>query len=41
MPFMLSETPLVTALSMNGMPMAYDAEANRFYCTLGLDHADV
>ena len=35
-----SETPLVTALSMNGMPMAYDAEANRFYCTLGLDHAD-
>ena len=36
-----SETPLVTALSMNGMPMAYDAEANRFYCTLGLDHADV
>ena len=35
-----SEAPLVTALEMNGMPMAYDAEANRFYCTLGLNQAD-
>ena len=35
-----SETPLVTALELSGMPLARDAEANRFYCTLGLDHAE-
>lgn len=31
-----SETPLVTALSLNGMPLAYDAALNTFYCPLGL-----
>ena len=35
-----SETPLVTALEMNGMPLAYDAYANTFYCTLGLDNGE-
>ena len=35
-----SEMPLLTALSLGGMPLAYDAEANRFFCTLGLDHGD-
>ena len=33
----MSETPLVTALSNNGAPLAYDAEANTFYCTLGME----
>ena len=32
-----SETPLVTALENFGVPLAYDAQANRFYCTLGMD----
>jgi len=32
-----SETPLVTALEMNGMPLGYDAESNTFYCTLGME----
>ena len=31
-----SEAPLVTALENDGVPLAYDAQANRFYCTLGL-----
>ena len=31
-----SGTPLVTALEVNGMPLAYDAAENTFYCTLGL-----
>lgn len=32
-----SETPLITALQNHGMPLAYDREANTFYCTLGLE----
>ena len=32
-----SDVPLVTALANNGVPLAYDAQANRFYCTLGLE----
>ena len=31
-----SETPLVTALENHGVPLAYDAGSNTFYCTLGL-----
>ena len=31
-----SEQPLVTSLTCNGIPMVYDADANRFYCVLGL-----
>ena len=33
-----SETPLVTALENHGAPMAYHAETNTFYCTLGLEN---
>ena len=33
-----SETPLVTALENHGVPLAYDAENNTFYCTLGLEN---
>ena len=35
-----SETPLVTALEANGMPLAYDAQSNTFYCTLGLGRGE-
>ena len=35
-----SETPLVTALTNHGVPLAYDAQANRFYCTLGMDNGE-
>ena len=35
-----SDMPLVTALENNGVPLAYDAETNTFFCTLGLDHGD-
>lgn len=35
-----SEKPLVTALANRGVPLAYDAASNTFYCTLGLDHGD-
>lgn len=35
-----SETPLVTALENFGVPLAYDAQANRFYCTLGMDNGE-
>ncbi|MDO4741603.1 MAG: hypothetical protein Q4A66_13125, partial [Eubacteriales bacterium] len=35
-----SETPLVTALENHGTPLAYDAQQNRFACTLGLDHSE-
>ena len=35
-----SSVPLVTALENNGVPMAYDAAMNTFYCTLGTDNAD-
>ena len=35
-----SEKPLVTALENGGVPLAYDAESNTFYCTLGLDHGE-
>ena len=34
------ETPLVTALENGGVPLAYDAQENVFYCTLGLDNGD-
>lgn len=37
----MSETPLVTALSNNNVLLAYDAQQNTFYCTLGLDHEGV
>jgi len=33
-----SEAPLVTALENHGVPMAYNAEINTFYCTLGLEN---
>ena len=33
----MSETPLVTALSNHNVPLAYDAQQNTFYCTLGLE----
>lgn len=35
-----SAEPLVTALSNQGVPLAYDAQANTFYCTLGLGHGE-
>ena len=35
-----SDVPLVTALEMNGMPLAYDAAENTFYCTLGLEDGE-
>ena len=35
-----SSTPLVTALENNGMPLAYDAENNVFYCTIGVGHEE-
>ena len=35
-----SAAPLVTALEMNGMPLAYDAGTNTFYCTLGLEQGE-
>ncbi len=35
-----SETPLVTVLTNHGIPLAYDAQANRFYCTLGMDNGE-
>ena len=35
-----SETPLVTRLEHDGVPLGYDAETNTFYCTLGLDGGD-
>lgn len=35
-----SETPLVTALTNHGVPLAYDALENTFYCTLGMDNGD-
>lgn len=35
-----SDVPLVTALENHGMPLAYDEQANTFYCTLGLEHGE-
>ena len=35
-----SETPLVTALENNGIPLAYDAQENVFYCTLGMGNTE-
>ena len=35
-----SETPLVTMLTNHGVPLAYDAQANRFYCTLGMGNGE-
>lgn len=35
-----SVRPLVTALENNGIPLAYDAQANTFYCTLGMGNAE-
>lgn len=35
-----SEAPLVTTLECNGVPLAYDAREDVFYCTLGLDNGE-
>ncbi len=35
-----SEKPLVTALENNGVPLAYDAQENTFYCTLGMANGE-
>ncbi len=35
-----SSVPLVTGLENHGVPLAYDAGSNTFYCTLGLEHGD-
>lgn len=35
-----SDVPLVTALEVNGMPLAYDAQSSTFYCTLGMDNGE-
>jgi len=32
--------PLVTALENNGIPLAYNAQENTFYCTLGMGNAE-
>lgn len=37
---MESGAPLVTALENHGVPLAYDEQANTFYCTLGLEHGE-
>lgn len=36
-----AEAPLVTSLSLNGVPLVYDAQRNTFFCTLGLEQSDV
>ena len=35
-----SDEPLVTMLENRGVPLAYDAQSNTFYCTLGLENED-
>ena len=35
-----SGAPLVTALALDGMPLEYYAQANTFYCTLGLGQGE-
>ena len=35
-----SERPLVTVLENGGVPLAYDAAENVFYCTLGMGHGE-
>ena len=35
-----SDEPLVTMLENRGVPLAYDAQSNTFYCTLGLENGD-
>ena len=35
-----SDKPLVTALENNGVPLAYLAQTNTFYCTLGLENSE-
>ena len=35
-----SDIPLVTALENHGVPLAYDAPSNTFYCTLGLENGE-
>ena len=35
-----SDEPLVTELENRGVPLAYDAQSNTFYCTLGLENGD-
>lgn len=35
-----AETPLVTALSCNGVPLVYDEQLNTFFCSLGLDQGE-
>lgn len=37
---MESEKPLVTKLANHGIPLAYDAAQNTFYCTLGMGNQD-
>lgn len=32
--------PLVTRLENHSQPLAYDAQSNTFYCTLGMEHGD-
>lgn len=35
-----SDTPLITELENGGIPLAYDAQTNTFFCTLGLDRGE-
>ena len=35
-----SDVPLVTVLENHGVPLAYDVQQNRFYCTLGLENGE-
>lgn len=35
-----SEAPLVTGLTNHGVPLAYDAYENTFYCTLGMENGE-
>lgn len=36
-----SDAPLVTRLEINGLPLGYDAQANTFYCPIGLENGEV
>lgn len=35
-----TESPLVTRLENHGVPLAYDAAENTFYCTLGMENGE-
>ena len=35
-----SDVPLVSRLHYDGAPLAYDAQSNTFYCTLGMNQGD-